>query len=137
MRLTKQLWTELAVQSTTFCLLVVSIVLLWRDNALLLAVVAIECLVALALWHERHDVSFFLILAVFGTLAEVAFTRSGVWHYANPTLLGIPPWFPLAFGTAGLTEQRLARTTAAVWGTENHSSNLTAPHQTARGLDQG
>lgn len=132
MRLTQQLWTELAIQSATFCLLVASIVLFWRDNAILLAVVAAECLVALALWHERHDVSFFLVLAVFGTLAEVAFTQSGAWQYANPTWMGIPLWFPLAFGTAGLTGQRLARTVAAVWGTENHSSNLTAPHQTAR-----
>ncbi|MEJ2150676.1 MAG: hypothetical protein P8Z40_14530 [Chloroflexota bacterium] len=115
MRLAKQLWTELAVQSGIFCLLVVSIALLWRNNALLLAVIVAECLMALALWHERHDVSFFLILAVLGTLAEIAFTRSGVWQYANPTLLGIPPWFPLAFGTAGLAGQRLASTAAKAW----------------------
>ncbi|MFN2272084.1 MAG: hypothetical protein ACK2US_14675 [Anaerolineae bacterium] len=90
MRLTKQLWGELAVQSGTFCLLVISIVLLWRNNALLSAILAAECLIALTLWHERHDVSFFLTLAVLGTLAEVVFTRFGVWQYTNPTLLGIP-----------------------------------------------
>lgn len=133
MRLSKQLCSELVIQFTIFCLLVVSIVLLWRDNSILLATVAAECLVALALWHERHDVSFFLILAVFGTLAEMAFTRSGVWRYANPTLLGIPLWFPLAFGTAGLTGQRLARTVAAVWGAEDRPPNLPASHPTARG----
>lgn len=115
MKLTKQLWTELTVQSGTFCLLVASITLLWRNNAVLSAVVATECLMALALWHGRHDVSFFLILTVFGTLAEIAFTRSGVWQYANPTLLGIPLWFPLAFGTAGLAGQRLARTAVKAW----------------------
>jgi hypothetical protein len=133
MRLSKQLCSELAIQSTIFCLLVVSIVLLWRDNSILLTVVAAECLVALAHWHERHDVSFFLILAVFGTLAEMAFTCSGVWRYANPTLLGIPLRFPLAFGTAGLTGQRLARTVAAVWGAEDRSPNLPTSHPTARG----
>lgn len=133
MRLSKQLWAEILTQSTTFCLLVVSIVLLWRDNTILLTVVAAECLVALAFWHERHDVSFFLILAVFGTLAEMAFTHSGVWRYANPTLLGIPLWFPLAFGTAGLAGQRLARTAAAAWGAEDRSPDLDASQPTARG----
>jgi hypothetical protein len=116
MRLTKQLWGELAVQSGTFCLLVTSIVLLWINNALLFAIVAAECLMTLTLWHERHDVSFFLILAVFGTLAEMAFTYSGVWKYTNPTFLSIPLWFPLAFGTAGLAGQRLASTAAQAWG---------------------
>ena len=114
-KFSKQLWAELVVQSATFCLLVASIVLLWRDNTILLAVVAAECLMALALWRERHDASFFLILAVFGTLAEMAFTHSGVWQYANPTLLGIPLWFPLAFDTAGLVGQRLARSAVRIW----------------------
>lgn len=133
MRLSKQLWAELVTPSATFCLLVASIVLLWRDNTILLAVVFIECLIALALWHERHDVSFFLILAVFGTLAEMVFTHSGVWHYANPTWVGVPLWFPLAFGTAGLAGQRLAHTAAAAWGTGDRPPDLAAPHSTERG----
>jgi hypothetical protein len=132
-RLTKQLWGELAVQSGTFCLLVTSIVLFWRNNALLSAIVAAECVMALMLWHERHDVSFFLALAVFGTLAEMAFTHSGVWQYANPTFLGIPLWFPPAFGTAGLAGQRLARTAAAVWETRERSPDLDLSQPTTRG----
>jgi uncharacterized membrane protein YoaT (DUF817 family) len=133
MRLTKQLWIELVVEFATFSLLVASITLLWRNNVLLLAIVLVECLFALTRWHKRHDVSFFLILAVLGTLAEMAFTYSGVWQYANPTLLGIPLWFPLAFGTAGLTGQRLAHTAAAAWGTGEHSPDLDAPQPTTRG----
>ena len=133
MKFSKRLWGELAVQSGTFCLLVTSIVLLWRNNALLLAIVAAECLMALTLWHERHDVNFFLILAVFGTLAEMAFTHSGVWRYANPTFLGIPLWFPVAFGTAGLTGQRMARTAAEVLGTRESPPDLDASQPTAHG----
>jgi hypothetical protein len=83
--------------------------------------------VALALWHEQHDVSFFLVLAVFGTLAEMAFTHSGVWQYANPTFLGIPLWFPLAFGTAGLAGQRLARSTTQVWEAQREALRRKAP----------
>jgi uncharacterized membrane protein YoaT (DUF817 family) len=85
---------------------------LWWNNLLLFAVMLVECAIALVLWHERIDVSFFLVIAVLGTLAELSFVRIGVWQYANPTLLGVPLWFPLAFGTTGLIGGRLARAMA-------------------------
>ena len=105
-------WNELVRQLLAFSLLVASVVLLWRNNLLLFVVVLVEGLIALALWHDRYDVSFFLIIAVLGSLAEAVFVHFGVWHYANPTLLGVPLWFPLAFGTTGLIGGRLARTMA-------------------------
>jgi uncharacterized membrane protein YoaT (DUF817 family) len=101
-----------------FVLLIASVLLLWKNNPLLLATMLVECLLALARWHERIDVSFFLVIAVFGTLAEVLFVRVGIWQYANPTLLGVPLWFPLAFGTTGLIGGRLARTIAGLWERE-------------------
>jgi hypothetical protein len=39
----------------------------------------------------------------------------GVWRYANPTLLGVPLWFPVAFGTAALIGKRLVCTIAGMW----------------------
>ena len=101
--------------SMAFVLLISSVMLLWRNNVLLTIVMVVECVIALVLWHERIDVSFFLVIAVFGTVAELVFVRVGVWQYANPTLLGIPLWFPLAFGTTGLIGGRLARAMADVW----------------------
>ena len=98
-----------------FVLLIASVLLLWRNNLLLLIVMLVECAIALGLWHERIDVSVFLVIAVFGTMAELAFVRVGVWQYANPTLVGIPLWFPLAFGTTGLIGGRLARAMTDVW----------------------
>jgi hypothetical protein len=71
MKLEKQLCIKLAVECGLFCLLVASIVLFWKDNIILLVVVVIAGLFALYFWHERYDVSFFLILAMFGTLTEV------------------------------------------------------------------
>ncbi|MCR4406392.1 MAG: hypothetical protein NUW24_05650 [Anaerolineae bacterium] len=38
-----------------------------------------------------------------------------MWRYSNPTFLGIPLWFPWAFGTTGLIGARLARTIAGLW----------------------
>lgn len=115
MRHSKELLTELLVALIAFSVLAASVALLWRDNGLLLLVALAECLVALALWHNRLDVSFFLVIAVLGSLVEAVFIRSGAWHYANPTLLGVPPWFPFAFGTTGLIGGRMAQTLTGLW----------------------
>jgi len=114
-RPSKRLWNELVMELAAFSLLVASVVLLWRNNLLLFTVVLVEGLIALRLWHDRHDLSFFLVISVCGSLAEAVFVYFGVWHYANPTFLGIPLWFPLAFGTTGLIGGRLSRTMTMIW----------------------
>lgn len=116
MKRSRRLWNELVKELAAFSLLVASIVLLWRNNLLLLVVLLVEGLGALSLWHERYDLCFFLVTAVLGSPAEAVFVRFGVWRYANPTLLGIPVWFPVSFGTAALIGERLVRTIAEMWG---------------------
>jgi hypothetical protein len=115
MKHSTRLWTDLATTLAAFCILVASVSLLWRNNWLLFVVALAECLTGLVLWHERLDVSFFLIIGVLGSMAELVFVRFGVWQYANPTFLGMPVWFPLAFGTTGLIGSRLARTITELW----------------------
>ena len=115
MKPSAQLRKELVIEFAAFSLLVASVSLLWMNNLLLFVVALVECLAGLALWHDRLDLSFFLIIAVLGSLAEAVFVRFGVWYYANPTFLGVPLWFPLAFGTTGLIGGRLARTITAMW----------------------
>jgi hypothetical protein len=115
MKHSKQLWIELVMELAAFSVLVASVTLLWRNNLLLFIFALVECMVALALWHNRFDLTFFLIIAVLGSLAEAVFVRFGVWRYANPTFLGMPIWFPLAFGTTGLIGGRLAQTITALW----------------------
>jgi hypothetical protein len=122
MKPSTQLWKELVIEFAVFSLLVASVSLLWRSNLLLFIVALVECLAALTLWHDRLDVSFFLVIGVLGSLAEAVFVRFGVWHYANPTFLGIPLWFPLAFGTTGLIGGRLARTITQIWGRKGSGS---------------
>jgi uncharacterized membrane protein YoaT (DUF817 family) len=115
MRQPRSLWMELAVEIAAFLVLVSCVSLLWRYNLLLLVVMVVFCGVALAAWHTRIDICFFLVIAVLGSLAEAVFVHFGVWEYANPTLFGVPIWFPLAFGTTGLIGGRLARTMMAIW----------------------
>ena len=112
MKHSRQLWVELTMELAAFSVLVASVSLLWKNNLLLFIVMLIGCPVALALWHNRLDLSFFLIIAVLGTLAEAVFVQFGVWYYTNPTLLGIPLWFPLAFGTTGDVEADLLAITS-------------------------
>ena len=115
MRRANRPWAALIVELAAFGVLATSVTLLWRQNLLLFIVALVECVVALTLWHSRLEVSFFLVIAVLGSIAEAVFVRFGVWIYANPTLLGVPLWFPLAFGTTGLIGARLAQTLTALW----------------------
>jgi uncharacterized membrane protein YoaT (DUF817 family) len=110
MKHSKQAWNELVSELAAFSLLVASIGLLWRDNMPLFIVILVEGMVALGFWHDRYDLSVFLVTAVLGSLAEAMFVHFGVWRYANPTLLGVPLWFPVAFGTAALVGKRLVCT---------------------------
>ena len=71
-----------------------SIVLPYRYNALLFAFLLVEAAIALRLWNGPSDHSSFWVIAVLGTVAEIVFVYSGVWRYANPSVLGIPCGFP-------------------------------------------
>jgi len=115
----RSLWIELAIEMAAFVVLVACVALLWTHNLLLFVLMAVECGVALTRWHTRLDICFFLVIAVLGSLAEAVFVQFGMWEYANPTLLGVPIWFPLAFGTTGLIGGRLARTLNAIWDKES------------------
>jgi hypothetical protein len=106
---------ELALALLAFCVLVVTVSSLWTNNLLLTLLMLVEFAAVLSRWHDRRDLSYLLVIGGMGSLAEAVFVRSGAWHYANPTFLGIPMWFPVAFGSAGVIGGRLARTIAALW----------------------
>jgi uncharacterized membrane protein YoaT (DUF817 family) len=112
---TGKLFTNLFWEILAFTTLIGSIIIFWQNNLVLLTAVLIQCLVALWYWHERYDITFFLVISVFGTVAEGVFVRSGIWQYNNPTLYGVPLWFPFAFGTTALISQRLALTLTEIW----------------------
>lgn len=114
-RIMKQLLKEVCREFAVFSVLVACIVLLWEDNLILFIVVSIEGVAALSLWHDRYDLIFFSVIAVLGSIAEVVFVFFGVWQYPNPTILGVPLWFPLAFGISGLVGERLVQTIDTIW----------------------
>ena len=101
---------ELAQEVILFSLLSFAIVLLQSSSTLALIALLTIAIATLGLWHDRYDRWTFIIVAVFGTCAEVFFVHYGVWEYSHPAILGIPIWFPVAFGTAALIGARLIRT---------------------------
>ncbi len=107
-------WRDLKLAMVGFVLLICSLVLLWRHNTVLLAVTALMCALALRLWHTPFDLILLLVIGGLGTVAEALFVRVGIWEYANPTILGMPLWFPFAFGTTGMIGGRLAHALAAL-----------------------
>lgn len=117
MKSSKQLCFELVRELATFSFEAATIIQLYQDNLLLLATLSVETLLVLGLWHERRDVAAFLGLALIGSVAEAVFVHFGVWRHGNPSMLGFPPWFPVAFGLAGLIGQRLVGTVTEIWRT--------------------
>ena len=98
-----------------FVVEIAAIIVLYRRNSVLLVVLCVETAIVLRIWRERFDRAFFLVIALIGSLAELAFVRAGIWHYANPSFAQLPVWFPVSFGLAGLIVLRLARALVALW----------------------
>lgn len=73
---------------------------------LLLALLGLEAI----FWHEKTDFLLFLVGAIVGPTGEIIAILFGAWQYANPTLLGIPIWLPLAWGIITLSIKRISDT---------------------------
>ena len=114
-KLSKRLQNAIFTELAAFSVLVLCVSLLWRNNLLLFFVALTQGAVVLWLRHDRFELSILIVIGGVGSIAEAEFVQFGVWHYANPTFFGVPLWFPLSFGTAGLVGGRLARTLAEIW----------------------
>lgn len=101
---------ELVAEFVLFGALAAVIVLLQQNNVLVFTFLIGVASIVFALWHDRYDRWSFLVVAILGTSAETYFVHFGVWSYANPTVFGIPLWFPVAFGTSAVIGERLIRT---------------------------
>ncbi len=83
-------------------------VLLYRHNELLAALIVIITVLGLKLSGEREDVHIYVVGAIVGTAAEIIAVSFGVWQYANPTTLGIPLWLPFAWGAGAVLIKKLS-----------------------------
>ena len=110
MHFTKKIEKELIYEAVGFSTGIAMISLFWRNNLLLLSLLALVSLTGMKKWYKRRDVYLFITGAVIGPIGEIVCIHFGVWQYANPTFLGIPVWLPLVWGLAVMLVKRIAGT---------------------------
>jgi hypothetical protein len=92
-----------------FWLLLIIVISVWKNNAVVTAVIIGFYLVRYFLWPDREDHIIFIAGAILGSTAEIIATRVGIWQYTLPTFLNIPVWLPFAWGFVSVLIIRIAR----------------------------
>ena len=110
MQFKKRLKKELLLEFIPYIIGIISISTLYLDNILLTLVLFAAYFLGLFIWHKKHDLIFFVIGAIIGPIGEIICIHYGVWHYSNPSFLGIPFWLPLAWGLAVMLIKRVSET---------------------------
>jgi len=83
-----------------FWLVVLLVVLTWRHNMVVTAILIAAYLARYRFWPNREDHIFYIAGAIIGPAAEIIATHAGIWSYTLPTFLRIPVWLPFAWGFA-------------------------------------
>ncbi|MDY7036269.1 MAG: hypothetical protein SV375_08940, partial [Thermodesulfobacteriota bacterium] len=60
----------------------------------------------LLMFHKRYDLYYAVYALVLGMVIELFGVFSGLWHYPNPDILGIPFWFANMWMSVGLLGRR-------------------------------
>ncbi len=107
---------DLILEFTTYGIMIVFMAAFWRNNLLTFALLLLVWLTAIRFWHSKKDVIFFAAAAILGSLAEIICIWFGAWLYANPNMINIPVWLPLAWGCAGVLIRRFSMTVSAWMG---------------------
>ena len=92
-----------------FFLVIFLVVLVWKNNTAITAIVIGCYLARYWLWPNNEDHVIFAAGAVLGSTAEIIATHVGIWSYAFPTFLNIPIWLPFAWGFVSVIIVRIAQ----------------------------
>jgi hypothetical protein len=98
---------DVAIAVVSIVVMLLLMVYFWSNNLLITILAAAYASFLLLIWHEAEDLMCFFFVLFIGTASEIVAVNSGVYTYNNPTLLGIPIWLPLAWGTAALCLRRI------------------------------
>ena len=110
MKFSKKTGKELIIEILLLFIIIFTVVLLWRNNVILFAILFVECAITITLWKQQYDIMYFLFGAIIGPVMEMISIHFGIWAYTNPTFLGIPVWLPVLWGFAAIVLSRIART---------------------------
>lgn len=101
---------ELILEFIMFALSITLISTLKAQVLLLTIILILLSVIASYVWHQKHDIFFYVTGAILGPLAEIVCTANGVWRYAHSTFFNIPLWLPFAWGIAAVMIMRIAET---------------------------
>jgi len=85
------------------------VILTWKNNIAVTAIILGFYLLRYFLWPNREDHIIFMAGAILGSIAEIIATHAGVWSYTLPTFLNIPVWLPFAWGFVSVIIVRVAQ----------------------------
>lgn len=85
------------------------VIIFWRNNLSVFALLLLLWLFALKFWHTREDIILFLYGGLVGIISEIACIYFGVWKYTNPSFFGVPIWLFLVWGLTVVSINRAAR----------------------------
>lgn len=92
-----------------FFVLIFVVILVWKSNAAVTAIIIGAYLLRYLLWPNNEDHIIFAAGAILGTTAEIIATHVGIWSYTLPTFLNIPIWLPFAWGFVSVLIVRIAQ----------------------------
>jgi hypothetical protein len=101
---------ELLLEILLFWSGILTIGMLYNSNLILTLFLIVYWMIGIKFWHKTQDLYFFITGAVVGPIGEIICIHFGVWHYANPTLFGIPIWLPFVWGLATILIKRIVET---------------------------
>jgi hypothetical protein len=92
-----------------FFFLIFLVILVWKNNIAVTAIILGFYLLRYFLWPNPEDHISFVAGAVLGSTAEIIATHVGIWSYTLPTFLNIPLWLPFAWGFVSVLIVRIAQ----------------------------
>ena len=92
-----------------FFVVIFVVILVWKNNTAVTAIVIGAYLLRYVLWPNNEDHIVFAAGAILGTTAEIIATHAGIWSYTLPTFLNIPIWLPFAWGFVSVLIIRIAQ----------------------------
>jgi hypothetical protein len=92
-----------------FFFLLFLVILVWKNNIAVTAIILGFYFLRYFLWPNREDHIIFIAGACLGTTAEIIATHTGIWSYTLPTFLNIPVWLPFAWGFVSVLIIRVAQ----------------------------
>lgn len=84
--------------SILFTLVVLVVLLFWKNNLVVSFLLAVEFLGAALFLYSRPERLFFLFAGIFGVVLETIGGKVGIWTYTFPNFITVPIWIFFCWG---------------------------------------